>query len=115
MQSGLLTGRMTKERIASLPEDDWRRKATWFQEPKLSVALGVAARMGEIAEARGRRTGEVALAWALRHPAVTGVIVGARSPGQIDELADAASLQLDDAEAARIEAVASQLKTESTN
>jgi aryl-alcohol dehydrogenase-like predicted oxidoreductase len=112
MQSGLLTGRMTKERIASLPEDDWRRKAAWFQEPKLSVALNVAAAMGEIAEARGRRTGEVALAWALRHPAVTGAIVGARSPAQIDELADAASLQLDDAEAARIEAAASQLKTE---
>ena len=115
MQSGLLTGRMTKERIASLPEDDWRRKAAWFQEPKLSVALSVAAAMGDIAEARGRRTGEVALAWALRHPAVTGVIVGARSPAQIDELAGAASLQLDDAEAARIEAAASQLKTESKN
>ena len=71
--------------------------------------------MGEIARARGRRTGEVALAWVLRHPAVTGAIVGARMPEQIDELADAASLQLDDAEAARIEAAASQLKTESKN
>ena len=115
MQSGLLTGRMTKERVASLPEDDWRRKAAWFQEPKLSGALRVADRMGEIARARGRRTGEVALAWVLRHPAVTGAIVGARMPEQIDELADAASLQLDDAEAARIEAAASQLKTESKN
>jgi aryl-alcohol dehydrogenase-like predicted oxidoreductase len=106
MQSGLLTGRMTKERVANLPDDDWRRKAAWFQEPKLSGALRVADLMGEIARAHDRKTGEVAIAWTLRHPAVTGAIVGARTPAQIDELADGGSLQLSDEEAARIEAAA---------
>jgi aryl-alcohol dehydrogenase-like predicted oxidoreductase len=104
MQSGLLTGRMTRERVAAFPEDDWRRKASWFQEPKLSRALQVADLLGEIGRAHGRAAGDVAIAWTLRHPAVTAAIVGARTPEQIDELADAGSLTLSDAEVALIDA-----------
>lgn len=103
MQSGLLSGRMTRERVAGLPEDDWRRKATWFNEPHLTRGLRVADVLGEIGRAHGRTAGHVAIAWTLRHPAVTAAIVGARTPAQIEQLADAGSLELRDEDVAAIE------------
>ena len=102
MQSGLLTGKMTRERLASLPETDWRRGARYFQEPMLTRGLELAERLKKIAgkqdgpakAGRHLSPGEVAIAWVLRNPAVTAAIVGARHPQQLDELVGAASLKL---------------------
>jgi aryl-alcohol dehydrogenase-like predicted oxidoreductase len=96
MQSGLLTGKMTRERIASLPATDWRRAARYFKEPTLTRALTLVERLEEVSARYGRTPGEVAIAWTLRHPAVTAAIVGARRPQQVDELVGAASLQLNE-------------------
>lgn len=80
MGSGLLTGAMTRERVAALPADDWRRGEPMFQEPALSHHLALAERLRPIAARHRVSPGEVAIAWVLRHPAVTAAIVGARSP-----------------------------------
>src|SRR5262249_6509770 len=71
MKSGLLTGKMTKERVANLPEDDFRRRALAFQEPNLSRNLELAQLVRRIGERHGRSAGEAAIAWTLRPPAVT--------------------------------------------
>jgi aryl-alcohol dehydrogenase-like predicted oxidoreductase len=105
MQSGLLTGTMTRERIASLPAGDWRRNNRFYQEPLLSKALSLVDTLRAIAEAHGRTPGEVAIAWTLRHPAITATIVGARKPQQIDELMGAATFRLSPQEIEALEAV----------
>jgi aryl-alcohol dehydrogenase-like predicted oxidoreductase len=84
MASGLLTGKMTRERIAKLPENDWRRHHHSFQEPELSEHLALVERLRAVGAERGRSPGEVAIAWTLGHPAVTAAIVGARSAQQVD-------------------------------
>ena len=94
MQSGLLTGTMTRERIASLPEGDWRRNNRFYQEPLLSRALSLVETLRAIGGKHGRTPGEVAIAWTLRQPAITATIVGARRPQQIDELIGAATFRL---------------------
>jgi len=94
MQSGLLSGKMTRERIASLPEGDWRRNNRFYQEPLLSRALALVEQLQTISARHGRGAGEVAIAWTLRHPAITATIVGARNPRQIDELIGAATFRL---------------------
>ena len=104
MQSGLLTGTMTRERIASLPEGDWRRNNRFYQEPLLSRAFALVDRLRAIADTHGRTPGEVAIAWTLRHPAITATIVGARKPQQIDELIGAATLRLSPEEIEELEA-----------
>jgi aryl-alcohol dehydrogenase-like predicted oxidoreductase len=83
MKSGLLSGKMTKERVANFPEDDFRKRALNFQEPALSRNLELAELMKKIGGRHNRSAGEVAIAWTLRHPAVTGAIVGFRSPEQV--------------------------------
>jgi aryl-alcohol dehydrogenase-like predicted oxidoreductase len=98
MKSGLLTGKMTKERVASFPPDDFRRRALAFQEPNLSRNLQLADPMKEIGARHGRSAGEVAIAWTLRHPAVTGAIVGMRSAKQADGIIGAAEFRLTPAE-----------------
>jgi aryl-alcohol dehydrogenase-like predicted oxidoreductase len=103
MKSGLLTGRMTRERVAALPEDDFRKRAVQFQEPKLSRNLALAELLREIASRHGRTPGEAALAWCLRNPAVTGTIVGVRNPGQVRGVAGAAQFRLSPEEIKRIE------------
>jgi aryl-alcohol dehydrogenase-like predicted oxidoreductase len=103
MQSGLLTGRMTRERIASLPSGDWRRNNRFYQEPLLTRALSVVERLRAIADKHGRTPGEVAIAWTLRHPAITATIVGARNPNQIDELVGAATFRLSPQEIEELE------------
>lgn len=80
MQSGLLTGKMTRERIAQMPAADWRKSDAEFQEPKLSKNPELAELMSEIGVRRGVSAGVVAVAWTLRNEAVTGAIVGARNP-----------------------------------
>lgn len=94
MQSGLLTGKMTRERIGSLPESDWRRRGKYFQDPILTHALQLVDRLREIGTLYGRTPGEVAIAWTLRDTAVTGAIVGARRPQQVDEIVGAGEFRL---------------------
>ncbi len=106
MVSGLLSGRMTRERVLNLPEDDWRHRNPEFQEPRLTRNLALVELLQELATSRGVTAGAVAVAWVLRHPAVTGSIVGARRPDQIDEIIAAAAVQLSDAEAADLEQIA---------
>jgi len=103
MQSGLLSGKMTRERIAALPEGDWRRGNRFYQEPLLSHALELADALRKIGKRHGRSAGEVAVAWTRRHPAITATIVGARRPDQIEELAGAGEFELSDAEAEELE------------
>ena len=102
MSSGLLTGRMTRERIASLPDDDWRRQSGRFREPELSRALEVVERVEAVAERHGVSPGAVAVAWTLRNPAVHGAIVGFRRPDQVDPIVAAADLELSDDDVAEI-------------
>jgi aryl-alcohol dehydrogenase-like predicted oxidoreductase len=103
MASGLLTGAMTRERIASLPKTDWRNKNDQFQEPKLSVNLKVVERLRAVGARHGRSPGEVAIAWTLRHPAVTGAIVGARNAKQVDGIIGAMDFRLTPPEIAEVE------------
>jgi aryl-alcohol dehydrogenase-like predicted oxidoreductase len=104
MASGLLTGAMTRERIAAMPADDWRKeKNRHYQEPLLTRNLNLVELLKTIGSRHGRTPGEVAVAWVLRHPAVTGAIVGARRPGQLKELVGAADWRLTPAEANEID------------
>jgi aryl-alcohol dehydrogenase-like predicted oxidoreductase len=104
MKSGLLSGTMTHERVAALPADDFRRRVPNFQEPLLSKNLALAELLGEIGKRHGRSAGEVAIAWTLRHPAVTGAIVGMRNASQVDGVIGAADFRLTPEELAEIEA-----------
>jgi aryl-alcohol dehydrogenase-like predicted oxidoreductase len=103
MASGLLTGSMTRERAAKLPADDWRHRDPEFNEPRLSDNLALVERLRAIGARHGRTAGEVAIAWVLHHPAVTGAIVGARRAEQAQGVMRAADLQLNDEEVADIE------------
>jgi aryl-alcohol dehydrogenase-like predicted oxidoreductase len=104
MASGLLTGAMTRERIASLPADDWRKRHADFQEPLLSRNLKLVSLLRTIGKRHGHTPAEVAVAWVLHHPAVTGAIVGARRPGQVRGVVGAADFRLSPRELAEIEA-----------
>ena len=95
---------MTAERIQSLPSDDWRKRNPNFNEPKLSRNLKLVKLLREIGQAHNVEPGVVAIAWTLRHPAITAAIVGARRPDQIDGVLPAATFRLGDEEIARIEA-----------
>jgi len=99
-----LTGAMTPERAAALPENDWRRRNAEFTEPKLSRNLELVNRLRRVGDRHGRSPGEVAIAWTLRDPAVTGAIVGARSAAQIEGTIGAASFRLSADEIREIEA-----------
>ena len=103
MGSGLLTGAMTRDRIARLPGDDWRKTHRDFTEPRLTGHLNLVRRLARVAERHGTTPGAVAVAWTLRNPAVDGAIVGFRSPAQVDPLLPAASLTLTDQDVAEIE------------
>jgi aryl-alcohol dehydrogenase-like predicted oxidoreductase len=103
MVSGLLTGKMTAERIKSLPEDDWRKRSANFIEPKLSKNLELVELLREIGKAHNVEPGVVAIAWTLRHPAITAAIVGARRPDQVDGVLPAATFRLSEQEIAKIE------------
>ena len=104
MGSGLLTGAMTRERIASLPPGDWRTRNDEFKEPKLSANLQLVERLRAVGARHDRSPGEVAIAWTLRDPAVTGAIVGARDPKQVDGIIGAMEFRLTAEEIAEIEA-----------
>ena len=103
MASGLLTGKMSAERIAKMPADDWRKKNPNFNEPKLSRNLKLAGLLGEIGSRHQVEPGVVAIAWTLHHPAITAAIVGARRPDQIDGTMPAATFRLTEEEYGRIQ------------
>jgi aryl-alcohol dehydrogenase-like predicted oxidoreductase len=102
MKSGMLTGKMSRERIASMPDDDFRKRTPNFQEPLLTRNLELAELLRKIGAKHGRTPGEVAIAWTLRHPAVTAAIVGLRTPAQVDGVIGAMEFRLSDAEVGRI-------------
>src|ERR671925_220775 len=103
MSSGLLTGRMTRERIENLPDDDWRGNDERFQEPQLSRHLALVERLQSVAERHDTTPGAIAVAWTLRNPAVDGAIVGFRRPDQVDAILVAADLELSDDDVDEIE------------
>jgi aryl-alcohol dehydrogenase-like predicted oxidoreductase len=107
MKSGLLSGRMTRERIAAMPADDHRQRTPHFQEPLLTRNLALVEVLREIGAAHGRTPGEVAISWTLRRTEVTAAIVGMRSAGQLEGVRGAAEFRLSEDELSRIAAAAS--------
>ncbi len=106
MLSGLLSGGMTRERAAALPPDDWRIRNPEFREPKLSKNLELVERLKSVGARYGRSAGEVAIAWTLRRPVVTGAIVGSRSAKQAEGVMRAGELKLTPADISEIEGAA---------
>jgi len=102
MVSGLLTGKMTAERVAALPADDWRRRAVEFNEPRLSRNLRLVELLREIGSGHNVSPGVAAVAWTLHNPAVTAAIVGGRSAQQVEGLAPALHFRLSEEEFGRI-------------
>jgi aryl-alcohol dehydrogenase-like predicted oxidoreductase len=109
MGSGLLTGAMTRERLADLPEDDWRRRSPQFQEPLVTRNLKIVDKLKEIASRHQRSAGEVAIAWVLRKSVVTGAIVGVRSREQVAGVIGAMNFRLSDDEINEINTFAQSL------
>jgi aryl-alcohol dehydrogenase-like predicted oxidoreductase len=103
MRNGLLSGGMTKERVANFPEDDFRRNRPDFQEPKLTKNLELAELLRKIGSKHGRTPGEVAIAWTLLNPAVTAAIVGVRSAKQVEGVIGAGDLALSPVDTEQIE------------
>src|SRR5437870_11896750 len=103
MASGFLTGAMTRERAASLPDSDWRSHDIEFHEPMLWNNLALVVRLREVGERVQRPPGQVAIAWVLRNPAVTGAIVGCRNAKQVEGNVAAVTLRLTTKEVAEIE------------
>jgi aryl-alcohol dehydrogenase-like predicted oxidoreductase len=108
MSAGLLTGAMTRERVAAFAQEDWRRNLPNFREPRLSCNLRLVEHLRAIGKRHGRTPGEVAIAWTLNHPAVTGAIVGFRSPKQVAGIVGALEFRLPPNEMAEIETALQQ-------
>lgn len=106
MASGLLTGAMTRERAAALPADDFRSRNPEFKEPRLSKNIELVERLRKVGARHGRGPGEIAIAWVLRHSAITGAIVGARNAKQAEGVMRAGELELSTEEIAEIEGAA---------
>lgn len=107
LQSGLLAGRLTAERVVALPAEDWRPRRPEFQQPALGRTLALVERLRPVAERLGCSVAELAIAWALAWPAVTGAIVGARDPAQVDGWAGAGAVALTIAD---LDAIAAALR-----
>lgn len=103
MVSGMLTGAMTRERAESLPQDDWRKGSKEFIEPRLSKNLLLVEKLKEIGKKYGRTSGEIAIAWTLKNPAVTAAIVGARNEKQVEGVYRASELELKEEDISEIE------------
>jgi aryl-alcohol dehydrogenase-like predicted oxidoreductase len=106
MASGLLSGGMTRERAAALPVDDFRSRNPEFRDPRLTKNLQLVERLRRVGARHDRGPGEVAIAWVLRHPAITGAIVGARNAQQAKSIMRAGDLKLSAEEIAEIETAA---------
>ncbi|NND70459.1 MAG: aldo/keto reductase [Rhodothermales bacterium] len=94
MASGLLSGKMSRERIANLPDDDWRKSSSWFNEPDLARNLELAGFLGDLGRRHDVIAGAIAIAWALLHPGITAAIVGLRKPEQVQEMVAASQVSL---------------------
>lgn len=103
MRAGLLAGKMTKDRVRNLPQNDWRTRDKDFQEPQLSRNLELVEVLRKIGDRHGRTPGEVAIAWTLHNPAVTAAIVGLRRADQVQGTIGALDFRLDANEASEIE------------
>jgi len=103
MGSGLLTGGITRERLAAMPDDDWRKTNPQFTEPRLTRNLALASVLQRIAGRHDTTPGAVAVAWTLRNPAVTGAIVGFRRPDQVDPILPGANMELTGEDLAEIQ------------
>jgi aryl-alcohol dehydrogenase-like predicted oxidoreductase len=103
MGSGMLTGAMTRERAATLPENDWRKHDPRFNEPQLTPNLELVDRLATVADRHATTPGAVAVAWTLHNPAVDGAIVGFRRPDQVDPILAAAGLELTGEEIGELE------------
>lgn len=104
MQSGLLTGAMTSDRVANMPDNDWRKRNSEFQEPRLSRNLKLVEVLRQVGQPHGRSPGEVAIAWTLKNPAVTAAIVGGRNAKQVEGTIGAAEFRLNQSESDTIDA-----------
>jgi len=102
MLSGMLSGAMSRERVANFSSGDWRRNNKEFQEPRLSLNLELVELLKQIGAPYGRSAGEVAIAWTLRNPAVTGAIVGGRNAAQVEGIIGAGEFRLSGEEIERI-------------
>jgi aryl-alcohol dehydrogenase-like predicted oxidoreductase len=94
MAAGLLSGKMTRERVDNLPSDDWRNNNNDFKEPALSKNLSLVEILKEIGNEHSFTAGEVAIAWTLLNPAVTGAIVGMRRPDQVEGVIKSGEIEL---------------------
>lgn len=103
MMSGLLTGKMTKERVENMGDDDWRKGSTEFTEPRLSKNLLLVEKLKEVAQTHDKSPGEIAIAWTLKHPGVTAAIVGARNANQVEGVFGAHDLNLTEDEITELE------------
>jgi aryl-alcohol dehydrogenase-like predicted oxidoreductase len=110
MAAGVLTGSMTRARAASLPASDWRSQSPELKEPKLSRNMALVDGLEVIGARHGVAAGAVAVAWVLRHPAVTAAIVGFRNAAQVDGIIGAASLTLTDDDVKAIEPLLAPVK-----
>lgn len=105
MQAGLLTGKFSRERVASLADTDWRKRNPLFNEPQLSANLALVERLRPIAGRNGITLAQLAIAWVLRRSEVTAAIVGGRRPAQVEEVAPAGDVELPAEDVAEIEAL----------
>ena len=108
MQSGLLTGAMTRERVANLPDNDWRKQSSEFQEPRLSKNLELVEQLKQIGQRHGRSAAEVAIAWTLNNSAVTAAIVGGRNGKQVEGTIGAGEFRLDQSDLNQIKSFLEQ-------
>jgi aryl-alcohol dehydrogenase-like predicted oxidoreductase len=108
MQSGLLTDTFTAERVAKLPQDDWRRSGPEFQQPNLERNLALRDALRPIAQRHGVSVSAIAVAWTIAWPGLTGAIVGARSPEQVDGWISAVQVRLTRADLDEISAAISR-------
>jgi aryl-alcohol dehydrogenase-like predicted oxidoreductase len=94
LESGLLTGRFSPQRLAALPAGDWRRRREQFQPERMPRGEALVQRMRPIAQQLGASLVELAIAWTLSWPGVSGAIAGARTPAQVESWARAGELHL---------------------
>jgi aryl-alcohol dehydrogenase-like predicted oxidoreductase len=106
MMSGLLTGTFDRSRLAS---DDWRLGSPYFNGEFFEKALRFVSGLADIASGYGKTVAQLAIAWVLSHPEVTSAIVGARNPGQVEEIAGGAGWALQEEDLAKIESLSEKI------
>lgn len=108
LYKGLFTGKFSRDRVDLLAASDHRRNDPHFQEPELSINLQLVKELADMADARGVSVAQLTIAWCLRFPQMTAVIVGGRRPQQVEEIVPAGDIVLDDQEIAQIDLLLKQ-------